>query len=84
MAKESLCFHSSPAHFVIVSDTVTKKILHANAQEFKESKKKSIEKACEAEEAATAEVLANKLTLTFVPPPGCAPNYVRVLYATNA
>jgi len=34
-----LCFYSRPEHFIIVSDTVTKKILRANAQNFKESKK---------------------------------------------
>jgi hypothetical protein len=41
-----LCFYSSADHFVVVSDTVTQKILHANAKNFNESAKtKSYEKA---------------------------------------
>jgi hypothetical protein len=44
--EKTLCFYASAEHFVVVSDTVTKKVLHANAQSFKESKKtKSFEKA---------------------------------------
>jgi hypothetical protein len=44
--EKSLCFYESPEHFIVVSDMVTKKILHANAENFKESKKtKSFEKA---------------------------------------
>lgn len=44
--EKTLCFYSSAEHFLIVSDTVTQKVLHANAQSFKESKKtKSFEKA---------------------------------------
>jgi hypothetical protein len=44
--EKTLCFYSSAEHFIIVSDTVTNKILHSNAQSFKESQKtKSFEKA---------------------------------------
>jgi hypothetical protein len=44
--ERTLCFYSSAEHFVVVSDTVTRKILNANALSFKDSKKtKSFEKA---------------------------------------
>jgi hypothetical protein len=44
--EKTLCFYSSAEHFIIVSDTITKKILHANAQNFRDSKKtKSFVKA---------------------------------------
>ena len=44
--EKTLCFYASAEHFMVVSDTVTKKVLHANAESFKESKKtKSFEKA---------------------------------------
>jgi hypothetical protein len=45
-AERTLCFYRSAQKFVVVSDTVTSKILNANAQGLKESKKtKSFEKA---------------------------------------
>ena len=45
-AEKLLCFYSSAEHFIIVSDTITKKILQANAQNFKDAKKtKSFVKA---------------------------------------
>lgn len=44
--ERALCFYSSAGHFIIVSDTITKKILHANLENFNESTKtKSYEKA---------------------------------------
>jgi len=44
--EKMLCFYSSTEHFVVVSDTVTKKVLHANAKNFNESTKtKSYDKA---------------------------------------
>jgi hypothetical protein len=46
--EKTFCFYSSAEHFIIVSETVTKKILHANAQRFSESQKtKSFKKAAE-------------------------------------
>lgn len=46
--EKTLCFYTSAEHFVVVSDMVTKKILHANAQSFNESRKtKSFHKAAE-------------------------------------
>jgi hypothetical protein len=46
VAEKTLCFYSSSEHFIVVSDTVTKKVLHANAKNFNESTKmKSYEKA---------------------------------------
>jgi hypothetical protein len=46
VAEKTLCFCSSREHFIVVSDSVTKKVLHANAKNFSESKKtKSYEKA---------------------------------------
>jgi hypothetical protein len=45
-AEKALCFYSTPEHFVVISDTLTKKVLGVNAQYFRESKKtKSFEKA---------------------------------------
>lgn len=46
LPERTVCFYSSHQHFILVSDTVTRKVLHANAQSFRESKKtKSFEKA---------------------------------------
>ena len=46
LAEKTLCFCSSREHFIVVSDDVTKKVLHANAKNFNESTKtKSFEKA---------------------------------------
>ena len=46
IAEKALCFYSSAEHFVIVSDSATKKILQTNVQHFNESKKtKSFTKA---------------------------------------
>jgi hypothetical protein len=46
VAEKTLCFYSSAEHFIVVSDTITKKVLHANAKNFNESTKtKSYEKA---------------------------------------
>jgi hypothetical protein len=46
LAERTLCFYSSAEHFIVVSDSVTKKVFHANADEFRESSKtKSYEKA---------------------------------------
>jgi hypothetical protein len=45
-AEKLLCFYSSSEHFIIVSDTITRKIFHANAQNLRDSKKtKSFAKA---------------------------------------
>ena len=44
--ERTLCFYSSAQHFVVVSDTITKKILGANAESLNESTKtKSYQKA---------------------------------------
>jgi hypothetical protein len=44
--EKTLCFYSSVEHFIVVSDTITKKVLHANAKNFSESiKTKSYMKA---------------------------------------
>lgn len=46
IAEKTLCFYSTPEHFVVMSDTLTKKVLGVNAQYLRESKKtKSFEKA---------------------------------------
>jgi hypothetical protein len=46
VAEKTLCFCSSHEHFIVVSDSVAKKILHANAKNFNESTRtKSYEKA---------------------------------------
>lgn len=46
VAEKTLCFYSSTEHFIVVSDTITRKVLHANAKNFNESTKtKSYEKA---------------------------------------
>lgn len=44
--EKTLCFYSSTEHFIVVSDSVSKKILRANAEHFNESTKtRSYEKA---------------------------------------
>lgn len=46
LAEKTLCFYSSAEHFIVVSDIVTKKVLHANATNFSEATKtKSYKKA---------------------------------------
>jgi hypothetical protein len=55
-AQKTLCFHSSVQHFIVVSDTVTSKILNANATAFRESKKtKSYKKASEKQRKLTGK-----------------------------
>ena len=55
-AEKALCFHSNVEHFIVVSDTVTSKILHANAKNFNESEKtKSYKKAREKQKKLTGK-----------------------------